>query len=107
MGCLNRSGVLLAAKDKNLPKNAQARIRAYFMHRFKNKIYFNEQDMMAELPPSMSNQVAEHMYGSIMRNCPLFRGLGTPVINKICRLVIPSTCVKLDSLRASDIYMRA
>lgn len=64
------------------------------MHRFKNKIYFNEQEMMAELPPSMSNQVAEHMYGSTMRNCPLFRGLGTPVINKICRLVVPTTYMK-------------
>jgi hypothetical protein len=42
----------------------------------------------------MSNQVAEHMYGGIMRSCPLFRGLGTPMINKICRLVVPSSCMK-------------
>eukprot|EP01046_Picozoa_sp_COSAG06_P066292 COSAG06_NODE_16660_length_988_cov_1.312711_1_plen_284_part_01 len=81
-------------KEKDLPKNAQARIKAYFIHRFKNKVYFNEQEMMAELPPSMSNQIAEHMYGSIMRECPLFRGLGESVLNKICRIVVPSTCMK-------------
>jgi hypothetical protein len=62
----------LIGVDRNLPKQAQARIRAYYMHRFKNKVlpcsrellsslaevdqrdvlytdqvYFNEQDMMA------------------------------------------------------------
>lgn len=81
-------------KDKDLPKNAQARIRAYFIHKFKNKVYFNEQEMLAELPPSMSNQIAEHMYGSILRECPLFRGLGTSVLNKVARQVVPSTCMK-------------
>lgn len=66
-------------KEKDLPKNAQARIRAYFMHKFKNKIYFNENEMMAELPPSMANSIAEHMYGDILRKMPLFRGLGKAI----------------------------
>lgn len=81
-------------KEKDLPKNAQARIRAYFIHKFKNKVYFNEEEMLAELPPSMSNQIAEHMYGDILRECPLFRGLGDSVLNKVARQVVPSTCMK-------------
>ena len=49
------------------------------MHKFKNKIYFNENEMMAELPPSMANSIAEHMYGDILRKMPLFRGLGKAI----------------------------
>ena len=36
-------------QEKSLPKATQSRIRAYYSHKYKSKIYFNERELQVNL----------------------------------------------------------
>ena len=58
-------------------------IRAYYVHKYKSKVYFNERELQKELPPTMTQDINHHLYGELLHKIPLLTGLGRHVLNRV------------------------
>jgi CRP-like cAMP-binding protein len=49
---------------------------------------------LEELPPAIGGNIALFLYGEILNNMPIFKGLGPECMTHLCRLVHPMTALK-------------
>ena len=78
-----------------MDKGMQQRVSTYFNQLWSARSMFDEGEVMAQMPPSMSAEISTYIYGAFLRTIPLFRGLGNEIIFRLCLVVKPMICLKL------------
>ena len=81
--------------EKKMDKGMQQRVSTYFNQLWSARSMFDEGEVMAQMPPSMSAEISTYIYGAFLRTIPLFRGLGNEIIFRLCLVVKPMICLKL------------
>ena len=89
-------------QEKNLPKATQSKIRAYYTHRYKSKVYFNERELQKELPPAMNQDINHHLYGELLVKLPLLAGLGKNVLHRVAECLVPTIAMRDQVIMEQD-----
>ena len=88
---LSVSAVSEWARARGLSRPRAAEIEECYRrlyHADKGNLWL-EARVMAELPAPVATKLAEDLYLVYIRRLPLFRGLSSPVLGAVCRVVIP------------------
>ena len=81
-------------KARDLKKTDSQKILAYYRARSKGTSSFDEGEILADMPPSLSGEITTFLYARFLKEVPIFRGLGTEVMTHLCGLVTPMSAIK-------------
>ena len=62
-------------KIKQIGRPLQVKIRRVFEHRYPHKTWFDEHEVLMDLPPEMRRKLVGEIYGSIIKKTLLFDNL--------------------------------
>eukprot|EP01043_Picozoa_sp_COSAG02_P020973 COSAG02_NODE_1052_length_14953_cov_6.064023_2_plen_907_part_00 len=68
---------------RKVASNYQKQVLACYSHKFKDSTTFNEEQLLAELPPAMASNLMEKLYGKFVADVPYFRGLDQTIIIRL------------------------
>jgi len=68
--------------------------RRRYSHKFKDSTTFNEEELLADLPPSMASNLMEKLYGKYVSDVPYFRGLDQVIIIRLAQAIKTLTAEK-------------
>jgi hypothetical protein len=71
-------------KFLNVDPKTVVRVNRYYEFRFANKIMFEEDDIVSELPPKLKAEIVLQRFQKTVDRIPFFRGLNEDVITSIC-----------------------
>ena len=96
--------------DAMLPKPEQHRVLSYFEQLWHTSTMFSEAELLEQMPPSMSGDMARHLYCDAISTVPLFMGLQKEIINALCQVVVPiiaikDQCILTEGECGSEMYM--
>jgi hypothetical protein len=96
--------------EKRIPKKLRNRVRHYMELLYRKKTGYNEQHLMALLPPSLGRELIEQLYRSKIDALPGMRGLPDEVRAKLCMAMKPIKALKTDIIfregeRADSVYV--
>ena len=70
--------------SKNIPSKLRSKVRRYMELYYEKKSSYDEGAVLNSLPPSLAQELMEAMYKDIVDTVPLFAGLDTEIISKLC-----------------------
>jgi hypothetical protein len=76
-------------RAKHLPPQLQHKVRKYLGVLFKQTRAFDEKAVMKKLPPNLSFELMDHLYGERIKKVPLFRSLPEDVVFEMCGMLLP------------------
>lgn len=76
-------------RAKRLPPALQHKVQKYLVVLFKQTKAFDEKTVMAKLPPNLSFELMDHLYGERIKKVPLFRALPEDVVFELCGMLLP------------------
>jgi hypothetical protein len=56
----------------------------HFTEHWQNQVSVDLQALYTESPPSMANDLADHLFGAFLNDIPIFNGLGPEIIMALC-----------------------
>ena len=74
---------------KNLPAHLQKKVRNYLDLLFKQERAFDEKTVMDRMPPKLSFEMMDFLYGERLKKVPVFKKLPEEVIYELCQLLLP------------------
>jgi hypothetical protein len=80
--------------SKNVPKMFQIKVVDYCNEVWSNRSGINIDELLGDVPPAMKLNLSTFLYGSVITNVPLFRGLAEEVIGALCNVVRPIMVLK-------------
>ena len=81
-------------KSKDMPKRHRMKILAHFTAQQEGGGGVDEREILESLPPSLSSEISYHLYYDVLKNVPIFKGIGEEVGHHLCRLMRPMSCRK-------------
>ena len=75
--------------SKNIPSKLRSKVRRYMELYYEKKSSYDEKAVLNSLPPSLAQELMEAMYKDIVDTVPLFAGLDTEIISKLCVTLRP------------------
>jgi hypothetical protein len=60
---------------RHVNRAQQNQVLATYSHKYKDSTTFDEEELLAQLPPEMGGKVMDQLYGSFVREIPYFKGL--------------------------------
>jgi len=84
--------------QRHIPRDMARKVRRYMNNLYAKNSGYNEQKMMSMLPPLLSKELLDHIYGATVINVPLFRGMPEQVVRNVCFKLKPYTALKGDVL---------
>ena len=79
----NMHRLRLFLDERKIPMTVRRKVRLFYEHYYKLKS-FDESAILKHLPPSMASELVYCLYKETVQNCPLFRGLGDEIVQKLC-----------------------
>ena len=73
----------LLQTQSRIPRQTQALALAFFSDHYKAN-QLNEQEVLSEMPPAMSEEFRRHLYHRFLKTVPLFSELSDQVISTLC-----------------------
>jgi hypothetical protein len=80
--------------SRKVASNYQRQVLACYSHKFKDSTTFNEEQLLAELPPAMASNLMEKLYGKFVSDVPYFRGLDQTIIIRLSQEIKTLTAEK-------------
>ena len=75
--------------QKNIPSKLRTKVRRYMELYYEKKSSYDEKAVLQSLPPVMAQELMEAMYKDIVDTVPLFAGLDTEIISRLCVTLRP------------------
>eukprot|EP01043_Picozoa_sp_COSAG02_P029102 COSAG02_NODE_1796_length_10904_cov_23.136603_11_plen_1012_part_00 len=75
--------------SKNIPSKLRSKVRRYMELYYEKKSSYDEKAVLNSLPPVLAQELMEAMYKDIVDTVPLFAGLDTEIISKLCVTLRP------------------
>ena len=60
---------------RHVNRAQQNQVLETYSHKYKDSTTFDEEELLAQLPPEMGGKVMDQLYGSFVREIPYFKGL--------------------------------
>jgi CRP-like cAMP-binding protein len=74
---------------KNIPSELRNSIRDHFNHMYKKETGFDEQNLLAALPPALKHKLLMEIHEKEIKNVILFKNLGEEVTYQLCLKLKP------------------
>jgi len=79
----NLENLAALVKYRKLPKNLATRIRQYFMYIWKQKLGYNEENFLEELPDGLKLETLTFLRQNLFKDLDLFKGASTEFITEL------------------------
>lgn len=79
----NLENLSALVKYRNLPKNLATRIRQYFLYIWKQRLGYNEEVFLEELPDGLKLETLTFLRQSVLKNLDLFKDASTEFITEL------------------------
>ena len=80
--------------SRKLKSSYQSMVLKAYSHKFKDSTTFDEEKLLADLPPAMASALMDKLYGQYIADVPYFRGLDKVIHIKLASLTKPLTAAK-------------
>jgi CRP-like cAMP-binding protein len=80
--------------SRKLKSNYQNMVLKAYSHKFKDSTTFDEEKLLADLPPAMASALMDKLYGQYIADVPYFRGLDQVIVIRLASLTKPLTAAK-------------
>ena len=75
-----------------VPRMKQSRALNYFASHYKSQI--KDDDILMDMPPAMRDDIAKHLYATVVASVPIFRDLSQEIVCALCEACQPMIAVK-------------
>ena len=80
---INLENLAALVKYRKLPRNLATRIRQYFLYIWKQKLGYNEEKFLEELPDGLKLETLTFLRQNVFKNLDLFKGASTEFITEL------------------------
>eukprot|EP01043_Picozoa_sp_COSAG02_P023529 COSAG02_NODE_1260_length_13563_cov_28.883764_3_plen_1060_part_00 len=80
--------------SRKLKGSYQNMVLKAYSHKFKDSTTFDEEKLLADLPPAMASGLMDKLYGQFINDVPYFRGLDKVILIKLASSTKPLTAAK-------------
>jgi hypothetical protein len=95
---------------KSLPKQTQVAVAEYCYELWSNRTAINTEQLFNDVPPAMRMRLTAFLYGRLIANICLFRGLSEEIISALCNIakpvyIMPGQAVIREGQSGQEMYM--
>ena len=80
--------------SRKLKSSYQSMVLKAYSHKYKDSTTFDEEKLLADLPPAMASALMDKLYGQYIADVPYFRGLDKVIQIKLASSTKPLTAAK-------------
>jgi CRP-like cAMP-binding protein len=97
-------------RAKDIPFELRKNVRLFYDNLLRKKTIFDEQEILASLPPALANDVIYTLYSDTIVNTSMFVGLEDEVVAKLCMKLTPfhvvaGTVVSREGHQGGEVYI--
>ena len=81
----NLENLAALVKYRNLPKSLATRIRQYFLYLWKQKLGYNEEEFLEELPDGLKLETLTFLRQNVFKDLDLFKGASAEFITELAK----------------------
>ena len=79
---------------KDLPHSISEKLEAHYYHLYPDKMMIDEEDVIADLPPQLREELVGTLYGRQLYSVPLFLNLDVDILTDLCTKLVPLPALK-------------
>jgi hypothetical protein len=76
-------------KAKHMPLAERSQVMAFFSANHQSATFYDERSILSFLPLSVSRDLSVHLYGTVLRETPLFAAVGDALLLALCQAMEP------------------